>query len=261
MKTLKLYQIDAFTKKTFEGNPAAICPLETWLDDALMQRIAEENNLSETAFFVETKGIFHIRWFTPTTEVDMCGHATLASAHVIYTYLSYKKEEIIFDSKSGILKVSKEGERYTMDFPIQKIQECEIPIACMVAFDVLPVACYKAMDYILVFENEEDITNAKPDMQKLKELDLRGIMITAQSKKYAFITRFFAPKYGIDEDPVTGSAFTQLLPYWSKVLEKKTFNTKQVSPRGGEVFCELKRDRVLISGYAVTYLEGTITLQ
>ena len=257
---LNIYQVDAFAQNTFEGNPAAICPLSEWLDDALMQRIAMENNLSETAFFVEEKGTFHIRWFTPNSEVAMCGHATLASAHVIYTHLVYTKEEIIFDSKSGILKVRKEKERYTMDFPVQTVEECEIPIQLMVAFDTLPIACYKAMDYLVVFDQEEDIIDANPDMNKLKELDLRGIMITAKSEKYDFVTRFFAPKYGIDEDPVTGSAFTQLVPYWSDVLGKDTLKAKQVSLRGGEVFCELKGDRVLMSGYALTYLEGFITL-
>jgi len=257
---LKLYQVDAFAKKTFEGNPAAICPLEKWLDDTLMQKIAEENNLSETAFFVKTDGVFHIRWFTPTSEVDMCGHATLASAHVIYTYLDYKEDEIIFDSKSGILKVTKEDDKYSMDFPAQKIEACEIPIEFMVAFDALPIACYKAMDYLLVFDDEKDIINANPDIQKLQEVDLRGVMITAKSKEYDFVTRFFAPKYGIDEDPVTGSAFTQLVPYWSEVLGKEALHAKQVSPREGEVYCRIKGDRVEMAGYAVSYLEGVITI-
>ena len=260
MKKLKLYQIDAFTQETFKGNPAAICPLETWLDDESMQNIAAENNLSETAFFVKEGENFHLRWFTPLAEVDMCGHATLAAAFVIFTYLEHPEEEIRFDTRSGLLKVRKVENKFIMDFPLQKLEKCDVPSALIEAFDILPIACYKAMDYVLVFENEHDIIHACPDMQKLKELDLRGLIITAQSQKYDFVTRFFAPKYGIDEDPVTGSAFTQLVPYWSKVLKKEAFHAKQVSKRGGEVFCEIKGERVLLAGYAVSFFEGTITL-
>jgi len=257
---LNLYQIDAFAKNIFEGNPAAVCPLHKWLEDKIMQKIANENNLSETAFFVKENDSFHIRWFTPLNEVDMCGHATLASAYVIFEILNYREDEIIFNSKSGILKVSKNNDKLKMDFPIQEIIRCDTPINILKAFKTKPIECYKSMDYILVFENEDDILNAKPNLDLLKDIDLRGIIITSKSQTYDFINRFFAPKYGIDEDPVTGSAFTQLIPYWNKVLNKDTFIAKQISQRGGEVFCKINNDRVEISGYAKKYFEGIIEI-
>jgi len=258
--TLNIYQIDAFAKKVFEGNPAAICPLDKWLDDALMQKIALENNLSETAFFVKEGEKFHIRWFTPTSEVDMCGHATLASAFVLFEILNYEKNIIVFSSKSGDLRVKRDTDMLVMDFPSQEISACGIPHAISEAFAVEPKECYKSMDYIVVFENEEDVLNAELNLDKLKNIDARGVIITSRSKEYDFISRFFAPKYGIDEDPVTGSAFTQLVPYWSKILNKNEFKAKQVSQRGGEVFCKLNGERVEIAGYGVKYLEGIITL-
>ncbi len=257
---LNLYHIDAFAKNIFEGNPAAICPLDKWLEDTIMQKIANENNLSETAFFVKENNSFHIRWFTPSNEIDMCGHATLASAYVIFEILNYKKNEIIFNSKSGILKVTKENDKFKMDFPIQEIIKCNLPNDISKAFETKPTECYKSMDYILIFENEEDILNAKLNLALLKDIDARGVIITSKSKKYDFINRFFAPKYGVNEDPVTGSAFTQLVPYWNKVLNKNEFIAKQVSQRGGEVFCKLQNDRVKISGYATRYLEGVIEI-
>jgi len=258
--TLNLYQIDAFTKNIFEGNPACICPLDKWIDDEIMQKIANENNLSETAFFVKNNDNYHIRWFTPTKEVDMCGHATLASAYVLFDILNYQKDEIIFNSKSGILKVTKDNKKFKMNFPIQEIKKCDISNNLLNAFEIKPIECYKSMDYILVFENEEDILKSKPKFELLKDIDNRGVIITSKSKNYDFVNRFFAPKYGIDEDPVTGSAFTQLIPYWHKILNKTTFKAKQVSQRGGEVFCKLKNDRVEISGYAKKYFEGTIEI-
>lgn len=257
---LKLYQIDAFAKKIFEGNPAAVCPLDSWLDDELMQKIAMENNLCETAFFVKEGERYHIRWFTPIAEVDMCGHATLASAFVLFKILNYPNDEIVFDSKSGELRVKKEHDKFIMDFPAQEIAASAVPYAITEAFEIQPKECYKSMDYLLVFENEEDILNLKPNFQKLKNIDARGVIITSKSKEYDFVCRFFAPKIGIDEDPVTGAAFTQLVPYWSKVLDKKEFRAKQVSKRGGEVFCKLQGLRVEIAGYGVKYLEGAVEL-
>jgi len=254
----KIYQIDAFATKTFEGNPAMVCPLERWLSDELMQQIAEENNLSETAFFVKEDEVYSLRWFTPTTEVDMCGHATLASAYVLFECLDYEKEEIVFSTKSGELKVWKEESRYVMDFPIQAIEVCDISEEIEKAFGVKPMATFASIDYIVVFDNEEEVLNAKANLALLKELDLRGVCITAKSKEYDFVTRFFAPKYGIDEDPVTGSAFTQLVSYWADALGKNVFEAKQVSARGGEVHCVVKGDRVEMSGGAVMYLEGVI---
>ncbi len=255
---LNIYQIDAFAKESFKGNPAAVCPLDSWIDDNIMQSIAQENNLSETAFFVKNGDIFHIRWFTPTKEVDMCGHATLASAYVIFEILKYKNSEIIFNSKSGILKVKKSQDIYKMDFPAQKIDKCKLPNVVLEAFDKEPKESYKSMDYILVFENEDDILNIKPNFELLKGIDCRGVIVTAKSKEYDFVCRFFAPKYGVDEDPVTGSAFTQLIPYWAKLLKKDNFRARQVSKRGGELLCNLLGDRVEIAGYAKKYLEGEI---
>ncbi len=254
----KIYQIDAFATKTFEGNPAMVCPMQSWLSDELMQQIAEENNLAETAFFVKENKTYHLRWFTPTSEVDMCGHATLASAYVLFECMDYEEKEIVFSTKSGTLKVWREESRYVMDFPIQAIEPCDISKQIEEAFGVKPIATFASMDYIVVFENEEDIYSAKPNLTLLKELDLRGVCICAKSKKYDFVTRFFAPKYGIDEDSVTGSAFTQLVSYWADELGKDILFAKQVSARGGEVHCMVKSDRVLLSGGAVKYLEGTI---
>ena len=256
----KIYQIDAFATKTFEGNPAMVCPLESWLSDEVMQQIAEENNLSETAFFVKEDEVYNLRWFTPTTEVDMCGHATLASAYVLFECLDYEKDEIVFSTKSGALKVWKEENRYVMDFPIQAIEPCDISEQIEKSFGVKPVSTFASMDYIVVFENEEEVRNAKPNLALLKELDLRGVCITSKSKAYDFVTRFFAPKYGIDEDPVTGSAFTQLVSYWADELGTNIFHAKQVSARGGEVHCVIKGERVEMSGRAVMFLEGVITI-
>jgi len=257
---LTLYQIDAFANKPFEGNPAAICPLDEWLSDELMQSIATENNLSETAYFVKNNNGYHIRWFTPAHEVNLCGHATLASAYVIFNILESKEQEITFESKSGLLTVKKNNNWLQMDFPSQPPVRCEIPQQILEAFDETPVECLKSEDFIVVFENEETILNSKPKLSLLSELDLRGVAITSKSKKYDFVTRFFAPKYGINEDPVTGSAFTQLIPYWSNKLNKNSLNAKQVSNRGGEVECIHSGERVTISGKAVKYMVGTIEI-
>jgi PhzF family phenazine biosynthesis protein len=258
---LSLYQIDAFASKMFEGNPAAVCPLVEWLPDKTMQSIAEENNLSETAFFVPKANGFHIRWFTPKNEVDLCGHATLASAYVLFNILGYKRDKIEFDSRSGLLLVTKDRERIVMDFPAQPPVLCDIPKEIGEAFDIAPIECLKSEDYIVVFERENDIESADPDFEQLTKLDLRGVIITAKSSRYDFIARFFAPKYGIFEDPVTGSAYTQLAPYWASKMVSKRFSVKQVSSRGGELTCEIVDGRVLISGKAIKYLEGKINIE
>ena len=255
---LHMYQVDAFASKVFTGNPAAVVPLENWLEDDLMQRIACENNLSETAFFVQEGEKYHIRWFTPTSEVAMCGHATLASAFVLFHELGYKNEKIVFSSKSGDLIVKQVAEMIEMDFPLQSIKRCEAPEAILKAFNSEVQECFVSMDYIVVFEHEKDVENLEVDLQSLKGLDARGVIVTAKSKKYDFVCRFFAPKYGVSEDPVTGSAFTQLATYYSQVLQKESFHAKQVSQRGGEVFCRVEGERVFISGCAVKYLEGSI---
>lgn len=257
---LSLYQIDAFAEKVFTGNPAAICPLTQWLEDKTMLAIAQENNLSETAFFIPTERGFHIRWFTPVTEVDLCGHATLAAAYVIFNFLDYQEDTICFESKSGLLKVAKENDLYALDFPAQPPIRCETPALILQAFAYPPIACLKAEDYIVVFEDEKIIHTLKPDVNYLKHLDLRGVIITAKSEYYDFIARFFAPKYGIDEDAVTGSAYTQLIPYWKEVLGISQFYSKQVSQRGGELWCEDLGDRVKIAGKAEVYLVGEIRI-
>jgi len=257
---LNLYQIDAFTDIPFKGNPAAVIPLETWLTDNAMQSIAEENNLSETTFFVPKGKGFHIRWFTPKAEVDLCGHATLAAAYVLFNILGYNNEMIEFESKSGNLTVLQTDDWLTMDFPVQLPTPCNIPYEIVKAFDKASIECLHSEDYIVVFETESDILSMKPDINYLKKLDLRGVIITAKSRQYDFVSRFFAPKYGIDEDPVTGSAHTQLTPYWAQKLDKTKMRAKQISSRGGELVCELRNDRVLISGKAVKFLEGKIEL-
>lgn len=258
---LSLYQIDAFASRLFEGNPAAVCPLDEWLPDEIMQSIANENNLSETAFFVPQGDGFHIRWFTPASEVDLCGHATLATGYVLFHILGYKGNEIEFASKSGTLVVTKNKEWIVLDFPAQPPVLCDMPQEIVQAFDAAPIECLKAEDYVVVFEHEMDVESANPDFGQLEALDLRGVIITAKSTHYDFVVRFFAPKYGVPEDPVTGSAYTQLAPYWASKTGVKRFRAKQVSSRGGELTCELADDRVLISGKAKKYLEGKINIE
>lgn len=258
---IPIYQIDAFAKNAFEGNPAAICPLDTWLPDELLLSIAEENNLSETAYFIKTNKGYHIRWFTPVAEVDLCGHATLAAAYVIFNELGYQENSISFESKSGILKVEKDNDLLIMDFPSQPPTVCELPKEIQQAFDATPIKCLKSEDYILVFNTEDEILNAKPKLDLLKNIDLRGVIITAPSGDYDFVSRFFAPKYGINEDPVTGSAHTKLVPYWANQLKQTKFNAKQISKRGGELICELKGERVTIAGYATKFLQGSIEIE
>ncbi|THB76885.1 MAG: PhzF family phenazine biosynthesis protein [Desulfobacteraceae bacterium] len=257
---LSLYQIDAFANHVFEGNPAAVCPLDQWLPDDVMQSIAMENHLSETAFFVPTRQGFHIRWFTPVAEVNLCGHATLASAFVIFNNLDYTKDKIIFDSHSGPLMVERRDSLFVMDFPSQEPVPCNPPTALLEAFSIPPVECLQSEDYMLVFDTEQDVLSAKPDLPRLCTLDLRGVIITAPSAGYDFVNRFFAPKYYVNEDPVTGSAFTQLAPYWAARLGKKDLNARQVSQRGGDVSCSVIRDRVEIMGNAVGYFKGSIQI-
>jgi len=257
---LAVYQIDAFAEKPFEGNPAAVCPLEFWLPDTVMQMIAEENNLSETAFFVPTEAGFYIRWFTPTVEVDLCGHATMAAAYVLFESLGYEQDSIAFESRSGLLRVSRAGELLVLDFPAQPATACETPAEILHAFGIEPVACLKAEDYLVVFEDEEDVLSAEPRLEQLRKLDGRGVIITAPSEKYDFVVRFFAPKYGLNEDPVTGSAYTQLVPYWAERLGLHKFRARQLSSRGGDVICVADGNRVAIAGKAVKYMQGEIEI-
>lgn len=258
---LKLYQVDAFAEKIFEGNPAAVIPLKEWLPDETMQKIALENNLSETAFFIPLENDFQIRWFTPNAEVDLCGHATLASAHVLFQHLHYKKTAIKFQSKSGQLIVRKEDELLILNFPASDLEAQYIPPNLKMAFNIHPRKCFKGRDDIMLcFNSENDIVNLEADFLKIIDSNTRGVICTAQSDKYDFVSRFFAPSVGINEDPVTGSAHTMLIPYWAKQLNKTKMLAKQVSKRGGILHCKFLGERVEIGGKALTYLLGEITV-
>lgn len=258
---IPIYHIDAFSKEVFHGNPAAVCLLECWLDDAILMGIARENNLPETAFVVQRADHLEIRWFTPEVEMDLCGHGTLASGFVVLNFLRPAHRQVRFLSpRSGGLIVSKEGDRYTLDFPSQPPEECEPPALLIEGLGKKPQTVLKSQDYLVVYEKEETIRDLTPDFEVLRRLDLRGVIVTAQGHKTDFVSRFFAPKTGFDEDPVTGSAHCALIPYWKKILKKTTFAAVQLSKRGGELFCEDRNDRVLISGHAVCYMAGTLSL-
>jgi PhzF family phenazine biosynthesis protein len=257
---ISLYQIDAFASRVFAGNPAAVCPLDGWLEDGLMQAIAQENNLSETAFFVPLDQGYHIRWFTPAAEVDLCGHATLASAYTLFTYMDPSRTQVTFKSRSGPLTVSKQGDLLAMDFPSQPPSSCAVPNALTEALAVSPSEVLCSEDYFVVLPSEQDVRRVDPDMGLLRKVDLRGVIITARGKDADFVSRFFAPKYGVDEDPVTGSAHCALIPYWSEKLGRKDLLAHQVSKRGGELLCKDRGGRVVIAGRAVAYMEGTITI-
>ena len=257
---LDLYQVDAFAKQRFEGNPAAVCPLDEWLPDSLMQQLAIENNLSETVFFVKENEGYHIRWFTPESEVNLCGHATLASAFVLFNILKIPGDDIVFNSKSGLLPVTRKDQLITLNFPAQIAQLCEMPSRLEEILGASPIECLEQEDLLVVFDDEETVRNLSPNFEALKSLDYRGVIVTARSEEFDFVARFFAPQVGINEDPVTGSAYTKLVPYWAKKTGKSKFHAKQVSSRGGELHCELKDDRVTIAGTAVLFLTGTIEI-
>ncbi len=253
-----MYQVDAFARRTFEGNPAAVVPLDEWLPDTTLQSIAAENNLSETAFFVPQGDHYLLRWFTPATEVDLCGHATLASAFVLFECEGYEGDRIRFESRSGVLSVTRDGDLFVLDFPAQPPRSCAIPDPIREALGAEPIECLQAADLIAVYQDEQFVRNVAPVIERLRSLDCRGIIITAASTDYDFVARFFGPNVGIDEDPVTGSAYTQLVPYWAAKTGRTKFRARQVSNRGGELFCELAGERVLIAGTAVKYLEGVV---
>ena len=257
---LAIYQVDAFAEQAFEGNPAAVIPLDYWLPDATLQAIAEENNLAETAFVLFEADSVAIRWFTPNCEVKLCGHATLAAAYVLFHYLNYAGEQIRFQSLSGELVVSRHGERFSLDFPVQPLQPCDAPEPLCLGLGVSPSQCFVGEDFLVVLDSEQQLASLQPQHDYLRQLPQRGVIVTAPAEDYDFVLRFFAPKAAIDEDSVTGSAFTQLAPYWASVLAKHTLSAKQISTRGGKVYCELRDQRVLISGCAVPYLSGHIVI-
>lgn len=262
---LSLYQVDAFTRQLFGGNPAAVIPLKKWLADDLMQKIALENNLSETVFFVPSvkKDIdFDIRWFTPSVEINLCGHATLASAYVIFNILKEKKRSITFSCKSGILKIKKQKKRIEMDFPSWKPTILgEIPATLSQALgNIEMVNVYKHRDLLVQLKDEQAVASCKPDFGLLKSIGEK-LIITAPGKDCDFVSRFFAPTVGVDEDPVTGSAHSQLIPFWSEKLGKKKMQAKQLSARVGNIGCEqLSDERVLMSGECVFYMKGEIRI-
>lgn len=257
---IPLYQVDAFTDHLFGGNPAAVCPLEEWLSADQMQAIAAENNLAETAFFVANGSGFDLRWFTPALEVDLCGHATLASAHVLYQHLAYKADQIRFFTRSGELLVERQQTGYRMDFPSQPPIRQGVPSQLLSALELESAAYigHSVNYYFVALADEKSVRAVNPDMRALAKLEKIGVMVSAPGDSVDFVSRFFAPKAGIDEDPVTGSAHCALIPYWGQILEKQSLTAWQISPRKGVLNCEWQGERVWIGGQAVTYLEGQI---
>jgi PhzF family phenazine biosynthesis protein len=256
---LRLVQIDAFASRVFTGNPAAVVPLERWLEDETLQAIATENNLSETAFLVGGKGEYHIRWMTPAAEIDLCGHATLASAFVVFEELEPGRTEVSFRSKSGLLRVTAGEGRLALDFPSRPAQPAdEARPRLHDALGARPRELLAARDYLAVFEDEATVRGLRPDLAKVAALDRMAVIATAPGAACDFVSRFFAPQVGVPEDPVTGSAHCTLVPYWARRLGRRQLHALQVSPRGGELWCEDRGERVSIAGHAARYLEGTI---
>jgi len=260
---LPIYQVDAFADKLFGGNPAAICPLPQWLPDATMQSIAAENNLAETAFFVHDGGDYALRWFTPTVEVDLCGHATLASAHVVFSFLEPKRESVNFQTlKAGTLTVARSGDLLVMDFPARPPNPVEAPTGLLAALGGKPREVLRARDCLVVYASAAEVAALTPDFAALAKVhDCWAAAATAPGENGVdFVSRFFAPRQGIDEDPATGSSHCTLVPYWAKRLGKTKLEARQLSRRGGVLRCTLRADRVSIGGRAVLYLQGQITL-
>jgi len=257
---IKLFQVDAFTDSLFHGNPAGVCVLEVWLNEKMMQDIAAENNLPETAFIVQKKDVVEIRWFTPTVEVDLCGHATLASAHVLFSYYATSNNLIEFYShRSGVLLVERNDEWLTLNFPKDVYTKIDTPEVLINAFQKEPIETYRGnSDFLLIYESQKVIEEMNPDLNMIQSVGGRGVIVSAPGDSVDFVSRFFAPQSGINEDPVTGSAHTTLTPYWSKKLGKEKLTALQLSERGGELICELSGQRVLISGKAVTFMMGEI---
>ena len=256
---IPIYQVDAFASQRFRGNPAAICPLDQWLPDETLQAIAAENNLAETAFYIPNGKSYPLRWFTPGVEVDLCGHATLASAHVI---MQIRREtnasRVSFETRSGELIVSKDGDLYALDFPARPATECPVDPGLNEALGAKPAVILGARDYLCVFDTEEEVRDLTPNMEKLTAIDRFAFIVTAPGRDCDFVSRFFAPAKGIPEDPVTGSAHCTLIPYWAKRLGKTKLHARQISKRGGELWCEDRGERVTVAGKAVTFLEGEI---
>jgi PhzF family phenazine biosynthesis protein len=260
---MEIYQVDAFCAGLFSGNPAAVCPLEAWPDDTLLQNIAAENNLAETAYYVQEGDHYHIRWFTPTVEVDLCGHATLATAHVLFAHKGITDRRVVFTSRSGELIVTKNGYQLTLDFPVDELRPIAIPAAVTGWFAAKPVEAFRGKtDYMFVFSGEEEIRHINADLAAIaRATEVRGVIVTAPGKTVDFVSRFFGPQSGVPEDPVTGSAHTSLTPYWSARLKKTEMQAQQLSAPMGYLHCKLAGDRVEISGQAKTFFAGTIFLK
>jgi len=254
--SIPYYQVDAFTGTLFAGNPAGVAILMEWLTDDVMQAIAAENNLAETAFVVPRGASVDLRWFTPEMEMDLCGHATLAAAHVLFEHLGYRKVSIEFQTRSGMLPVTRSENLLTLDFPSRLAAACDVPEALAEGLGARPLEVYKSRDFLAVFESESEIRELRPRMDALSKLDCLGIIATAPGYSCDFVSRFFAPAAGVPEDPVTGSAHCTLIPYWSRRLKRSQLHALQVSKRGGELFCSERGERVAISGRAVTYSTG-----
>ncbi len=262
---IPIFQIDAFTENLFGGNPAAVCPLENWLEDKVLKDIAIENNLAETAFFVQlSNNHFHLRWFTPECEMDLCGHATLASAFVIFEEMGYDRDEIVFDTQSGLLKVKKVDDYLELNFPSRPPIKADLPLIIRDGLNIQPIEIWKSRDYLLVYDSEDDIKSLKPNTAILNQINIDpgGIIVTAKGKAEGvdFVSRFFTPQAIVFEDPVTGSAHCTLVPFWADRLHKTELRALQLSKRRGELLCQLNKDSVAIKGKAVKYLEGTIEL-
>jgi PhzF family phenazine biosynthesis protein len=263
MRTITLYQVDAFADEVFKGNPASVCVLDEWLDDALMQDIAMENNQAETVFVVKTDNNYEIRWFSPTVEIALCGHATVATAFILFNVLKKEKDQIVFKSKSGLLYVKLEADgMITIDFPADPPNEVnEIPAGLFEGLNIKPTAVWKGkFDYMVEVENEEIVNNLQPNFNLLATIQSRGVLVTAKGKEIDFVSRCFFPQTGVDEDAVTGSAHCLLVAYWNSKTGKSSFDATQNSKRGGKLICRLKGDRVLMSGHAILYMKGEIYL-
>jgi predicted PhzF superfamily epimerase YddE/YHI9 len=261
--SLPVFHVDAFTAKRFAGNPAAVCPLAGWLDDGLLQAVAAENNLSETAFFVRFGDHYELRWFTPRCEVKLCGHATLASAFVVLQILEAGRDSVRFETRfSGALTVVRDGDMFAMDFPALPPWTCAAPpAALMEGLGRTPASVMQIEDnYFAIYESQEEVTRIRPDLRLLEKLHPAGVAITAPGDDADFVSRYFAPSYGIPEDPVTGSTHCSLAPYWAQRLGKTRLHARQVSPRGGELWCEVTAGRVILKGNAVLTLRGELLI-
>ena len=255
------FEVHSFTDRIFHGNPAGVCLLEMWLEDDVMAAIAAENNLSETAFVVPRGNRFELRWFTPSVEVDLCGHATLATAYVLYENLTYQDSAIVFDTKSGELAVWKDEDFLVMDFPSRPATSTDLPDHLAAGLRREVESVFKARDYVVVFDSEEEVKDLQPDFAELEKIDCEGIIVTAPGGEVDFVSRFFAPRMGILEDPVTGAAHSTLTPFWTERLGKNPLRARQISERGGDLWCKQMDERVYIAGRAALYVKGFLNIE